>query len=272
MTIEIFGVPYLKEGSGIHIKKKNRGKFTEYCGGKVTDECIQKAKKSKNPKLRKRATFAQNARARKHQVGGLITKYQSPAGGIKLVGSDRSPGIIQRFKEWWNNYPTDYSDGMCALDAKGNPTNDCSKYSNDVLRSEGYKAIGDAWTRVPYSGAKVLYSGYDNNIPETFDQNTYWEYLNNAADKFASKVDTTKVRDYDIVGLTSAGSPSAERAYNEGKKHGRINTHTGHIRIGEDGTRYVIHNVHNNLYQHKLSDLLGSNKVFSAVEIARPKK
>lgn len=48
--------------SGIKIKKKNRGKFTEYCGGKVTDECIKRAKKSKNPKLRKRAVFAENAR------------------------------------------------------------------------------------------------------------------------------------------------------------------------------------------------------------------
>lgn len=48
--------------SGIHIKKQNRGKFTEYCGGKVTDECIQKAKRSGNLKLIKRATFAQNAR------------------------------------------------------------------------------------------------------------------------------------------------------------------------------------------------------------------
>lgn len=210
-------------------------------------------------------------RVQKEQSGGIV-KFQSPAGGIKLVGSDRSPGIIQMFKEWWNNYPTDYSDGMCALDAKGNPTNDCSKYSNDVLRSKGYEVTGDAWTRVPYSGAKVLYSGYDNNIPKTFDQNTYWEYLNDAADRFASKVDTTKVKDYDIVGLTSANSPSAERAYNEGKKHGRINTHTGHIRVGEDGTHYVVHNVHNNLYQHKLSDLLGGNKVFSVVEIARPKK
>jgi hypothetical protein len=24
---------FLKNGSGIHIKKKNRGKFTDYCGG-----------------------------------------------------------------------------------------------------------------------------------------------------------------------------------------------------------------------------------------------
>lgn len=56
-------VPSNKKGSKIHIKKKNRGKFTEYCGGEVTNECIQKAKKSKNPTLRKRATFAQNARS-----------------------------------------------------------------------------------------------------------------------------------------------------------------------------------------------------------------
>jgi hypothetical protein len=85
MTIlEIIGVPYFKKGSGIHIKKKNRGKFTEYCGGKVTDECIQRAKKSKNPKLRKRATFAANARTWKHQNGGLIAKHQegTTEGGI----------------------------------------------------------------------------------------------------------------------------------------------------------------------------------------------
>ena len=38
--LEIMKVPYYKKGKGIHIKKKNRGKFTEYCGGEVTDECI----------------------------------------------------------------------------------------------------------------------------------------------------------------------------------------------------------------------------------------
>lgn len=48
----------------IHIKAKNRGKFTQYCKSKgykgVTQKCIQEAKKSKNPKTRKRAIFAQN--------------------------------------------------------------------------------------------------------------------------------------------------------------------------------------------------------------------
>ena len=62
----------LKSGSKIHIKKQNRGKFTDYCGGKVTDECIQKGKHSHDPKIRKRATFAANARAWKHQQGGSV--------------------------------------------------------------------------------------------------------------------------------------------------------------------------------------------------------
>lgn len=70
--LEIVNIPYYKKGNKIHIKKKNRGKFTEYCEGKVTQECIDKAKKSKNPTLRKRAIFAQNARAWKHQQGGLL--------------------------------------------------------------------------------------------------------------------------------------------------------------------------------------------------------
>jgi hypothetical protein len=52
---------YFKKG-GIHIKKSHEGKFTDYCGGKVTEECIAKGKASKDPKVRKMATFAQNAR------------------------------------------------------------------------------------------------------------------------------------------------------------------------------------------------------------------
>lgn len=51
-----------KKGGKIHIKKNNRGKFTDYCNGKVTTECINRGKRSPNPVIRKRATFAANAR------------------------------------------------------------------------------------------------------------------------------------------------------------------------------------------------------------------
>jgi hypothetical protein len=53
-------------GSGIHIKPENKGKFTSYCGGKVTNACIQKGLKSNSPTIRKRANFARNARKWNH--------------------------------------------------------------------------------------------------------------------------------------------------------------------------------------------------------------
>ena len=60
------------EGGKIHIKPENRGKFTKYCGGKVTSECIAKGKRSSDPAVRKRATFAQNVRKFKHAYGGFL--------------------------------------------------------------------------------------------------------------------------------------------------------------------------------------------------------
>lgn len=62
----------LKKGNKIYIKPKNRGKFTKYCHGKVTSECIARGKRSSDPIIRKRATFAANARKWKHQEGGAI--------------------------------------------------------------------------------------------------------------------------------------------------------------------------------------------------------
>lgn len=71
-SIEILGIPYLAQGSGIHIKKENRGKFTETKKrtGKTTEELTH----SKNPLTRKRAIFAQNAKKFKHEDGGLVHK------------------------------------------------------------------------------------------------------------------------------------------------------------------------------------------------------
>ena len=66
-----------KKGYKIRIKKQNKGKFTEYCGGKVTQDCINKAKASGNSKLVKRAVFAENSRHWKHQNGGILKGQKS---------------------------------------------------------------------------------------------------------------------------------------------------------------------------------------------------
>ena len=71
-NFELFSIPVLANGSGIHIKKENRGKFTETKKrtGKTTEELTH----SKNPLTRKRAIFAQNAKKWKHKDGGEVHK------------------------------------------------------------------------------------------------------------------------------------------------------------------------------------------------------
>lgn len=91
-------------GGTIHIKPENRGKFTEYCGGKVTAECIARGKRSPNPKIRKRAIFAENAREwNKKALGGEVPVEveggevaETPFGNIlDFVGPDHNNGGIK---------------------------------------------------------------------------------------------------------------------------------------------------------------------------------
>lgn len=76
------------KGGKIHIKPENRGKFTKYCGGKVTSECIARGKRSSDPAVRKRATFAANARKWHHAFGGdLLTHGAEWDNGLRIIGS-----------------------------------------------------------------------------------------------------------------------------------------------------------------------------------------
>ena len=76
------------KGGKIHIKPENRGKFTKYCGGKVTSECIARGKRSSDPAVRKRATFAANARKWHHAFGGdLLTNGAEWDNGLRIIGN-----------------------------------------------------------------------------------------------------------------------------------------------------------------------------------------
>lgn len=79
--LEIMKIPYYKNGSGIHIKEKNRGKFTK--SAKEHDMGVQEfanhvlSNKDKySTTLVKRANFARNAENFKHAKGGLIKKHK----------------------------------------------------------------------------------------------------------------------------------------------------------------------------------------------------
>lgn len=93
----------LAKGGGIHIKPQNRGKFTEYCGGKVTSECIQRGKNSSDPAVRKRAVFAQNARGWKHADGGYM--------GMNFKDNEAPAGLYQGAYDSISNYPNSFTNG-----------------------------------------------------------------------------------------------------------------------------------------------------------------
>ena len=70
-------------------KKGTVGAFTEYCGGKVTNQCIERALNSNNETLRRRAQFAKNMR--NMETGGEVdtSKDKSrrlPGGVMKPIG------------------------------------------------------------------------------------------------------------------------------------------------------------------------------------------
>ena len=63
---------WLKDARKKMERKGTVGAFTQYCGGRVTEECIQRGLNSNNPLTKKRAQFAKNVR--NMQAGG----YQDP--------------------------------------------------------------------------------------------------------------------------------------------------------------------------------------------------
>lgn len=114
---------FARNGGPIHIKKKNRGKFTDYCGGKVTSECIARGKRSSSPTIRKRATFAANARKWKHEDGGPLfthggiwsngmtyvnnggTHEENPLDGVPMgTAPDGLPNLVEEGEVIFNDY------------------------------------------------------------------------------------------------------------------------------------------------------------------------
>ena len=84
-NLELIGCQIFKKGSGIHIKKKNRGKFT--ASAKKAGRSVQEHARAvlNNPKAtplqKKRANFARNSRRwSKKQQGGQINYFNNIIG------------------------------------------------------------------------------------------------------------------------------------------------------------------------------------------------
>lgn len=136
-------IPINKKGSKIKIKKQNKGKFTDYCGGKVTQECINRGKNSPSATIRKRATFADNARKWKHQEGGKINRFDE--GGV-MSTSQNTLTRDQKIDYLKNTYRTkffDQSDDLFMADYFNNTLGIDENSSDDLINYHYQKALGE---------------------------------------------------------------------------------------------------------------------------------
>lgn len=99
--LEQMKVPYFKEGSEIHIKEKNKGKFTQSAkqhgmGVQEFASHVLNNKDKYSPTLVKRANFAHNAKAWKHQKGGEMVPSRNWDNTLtgKLINYSENPDSI----------------------------------------------------------------------------------------------------------------------------------------------------------------------------------
>lgn len=253
MTDKFF--EYFKKGGSIHIKKENRGKFTEYCGGKVTSECIAKGKNSKSATIGKRATFADNARKWSHEKGGNVhnpfhtvsvldgtknidqktlklKKYQT--GGTMDKYFAKYESLKQEDIDKWKNsnplsitnsvYLPDYgvASATSELTAEETPTE--SKEFNITYVDYDKPTTSTTNKKMPepgkYKGLEAFNKAFDEVISEDKDAAKYRNFLTRIAEKESK---------FDNYIQNTAGAPAYGyfQFMQDGKKYNNISAYAG---------------------------------------------
>jgi len=74
------------------------------------------------------------------------------------------------------------------------------------------------------------------------------------------------------VGMYYMGSPSQEKAYNEGSD-GATNTHTGNLMFDKNLNDWIVrHNIHGTEITNRYSDVLGSKGKYGITGVYQPHK
>lgn len=169
------GIDYAK--LGIKIKKKNQGSFTKYCDGKVTQDCIDQAKKSKSKSLRKKAIFAENARSWKHQQGGQLSYFKQYGINqdklIDMFNALREKGLPNQvaFETTWQSIK-EKPDAYYSFGRKAQNLQDWANKANYSLTKGIYKAAKDS----------INFNDFRNKTFQYNKQPTYTKWLKTGRD------------------------------------------------------------------------------------------
>lgn len=191
----------LKKG-GIHIKKKNRGSFTRWCKGKVTEECIRRGKNSSNPAIRKKATFAANARRWKHENGGILKAQEGTGNGFwsklwnavkegGMAARDAKLGAIgaQQVRDLYSEGKNQEAQNLAKQYAKANTTG--------IALAGGAAStglLGDLMVTGATTTADTFIDGDTENFGKNLSLNAAFDLVGHGAGKLLRNVDWSKVR------------------------------------------------------------------------------
>lgn len=241
---------YFKKGGSIHIKKENEGKFTDYCGGDVTSSCIAKGKNSSDPRIRKRATFADNARKWNHKKGGSVhnpfhtvsvldgtknvdrttlklKRYQQ-GGNMNKLFADYEPVKYEDIKYWQNSNPLSTVNSVSLPDSpKYSPVREDEQVStpeNEItITYKDYEKPSQQTQRPVmknYKGLADFTKFYDEIVAEDASAANYRDFLTRIAEK-ESKFDST------IQNTAGAPAYGYFQFMQDGKKYNNISTYAG---------------------------------------------
>jgi hypothetical protein len=168
---------WIKKVSKSMEKRGTKGSFTKYCGGKVTDECIQRGLNSSNPLTRKRAGLAKAFRSiAKKQEGGDAGYGLDP----NDVGKERSGyfmDILNRNRENAN------------IDSMIDEAMQYEDYMNAAQMPMAQ--LGMNQTNVNMPGAMYNYAGDfnwsmrdDTNYAKAQNNQMWGDYVSNQEDKY----------------------------------------------------------------------------------------
>lgn len=194
----------------------------------------------------------------KSKAENEYNKYQSP--NLYKLGtiSRKQGGTILKFKKG-KHLPLKYPDWK---DGDSCPTDECAFFANSMSRDYfGVDTYGNAWT---LNGEPL----YTNKVsrPINSSKNSYFKYLHDSADKFASDFDFSQLNPDEVyqVNMYYNGSPSWYKAEPTGN-----GTHAGYLEF-KNGQWNVVHNIHGKVHVDALNDILGGNqKSYGVLNIYR---
>ena len=195
-------------------KKGTEGSFTEYCGGEVTKSCIDKAMKSGDPKLIKKANFAKNIKGYK----GATHKKKTVKESLELTESELIDLIEKIVKE--DKKPVGLSQTQKVLNADKKENDEYIKSVTKKMKEYLKNASKGEYSMEPKTfpkGNGALEK--DSKIKKYIPSDAVDEYV----DAFAYPGQTNLV--YDEI------KPDGEKI----KKYLKGHSTTGNAEVDEDG-------------------------------------